>query len=56
MNLTNVLLAFNGVVIQLEKYLDCSLDGQHSIALNISFNDVFTTFLLPVYDVCLLLS
>lgn len=44
MNLKNVLLAFNKMVIYLEKYLDCSLDGQHSVAPNISFNDVVTNF------------
>ena len=32
------------MVIYLENYLDFSLDGQHSIAPNISFNDVFITF------------
>ena len=43
MNLKNVFLTFNRMVIYVENYLDFSLDGQHSVAPNISFNDVFTT-------------
>ena len=43
MNLKNVFLAFNKMVIYLENYLDFPLDGQDSVAPNLSFNDVFTT-------------
>ena len=32
------------MVIYSENYLDFSLDGQHLIAPNISFNDAFITF------------